>query len=1024
MRPVRLTIQAFGPFAGREVIDFRDAVAAGLFGIYGQTGAGKSTLFSAMTFALFGEPSKSEQEAPSLRSDHADPGAQTEVEFVFDVGGQRFVVWRRPEQMRPKQRGEGETRSPHEAHLFNATGMAPDTITDDTRGKIIAEKKVREVDTAITDLLGYGPEQFRQIVLLPQGRFETFLSAKTRDRLEILRELFDVSLYQSLMAELKSEAETAERHVREERTLCARQLAAEGFESTEALHAGIEDAEVQLAQQLAHEAQARAACEAAQAALKAAESIEARFAHAEAAATELATLQAATVKMDALAQRVTQAARAQTLLDTERYADDAARDVAAANETLRAAQAADARAQDASRAAANELSTIMERAGELDALRRKLDAFERHAEALHKAADISDMVAAAATAERQANQAHLTTQQQLTALLETRRARAEELKTARQTEGQRHATAARRASLAAALTAAQSYEKAAQDVQSAQASHAAHTATLEAATQRAEAALAGFQQAERALTAAQAYHLAAKLAPGAPCPVCGATDHPAPATATQEHAGLDQAFRTAKTAWQSADSTARAAAEALAGTTSTLRERKGRLALLVPPDESSAALADKIAAEVQALDALGPETDIAAAEAAIDQLDAEIAATEARRDAQRDAVAQSQQETARVTARRDEMLSSVPDDLRDPDALTAARATATKALADAEAQRTAAETAARASREAAIAAHKEHEAAAAALATCTQRHQTAVAALKDRLERAGLSEAEFRALKPAIETLEADRRTVEDHRRKLGIATEAADTAAAAVDGLTRPDLAYLSAQLDTATDTQSAATEQRILATSRRDHLTRLQGNLADTLRRLDEAETASGPLRLLAALVNGTNAQKLDLETFAIGTMFDRVLEAANLRLGPMTSGRYRLERDGEGAGRGRRGLGIQVFDLFTGKSRPTTTLSGGESFIAALALALGLADVVESASGKVRLDTIFIDEGFGSLDTENGSGTLDQVLQVLNALVSQNRAVGLISHVPLVQEAIPNGFYIRKGLSGSHVEARGPG
>jgi exonuclease SbcC len=114
--------------------------------------------------------------------------------------------------------------------------------------------------------------------------------------------------------------------------------------------------------------------------------------------------------------------------------------------------------------------------------------------------------------------------------------------------------------------------------------------------------------------------------------------------------------------------------------------------------------------------------------------------------------------------------------------------------------------------------------------------------------------------------------------------------------------------------------------------------------------------------------------------------------------------------------------VHDTYTGKPRPTATLSGGESFIAALALALGLADVVESANGKVRLDTIFIDEGFGSLDTENGTGTLDQVLQALNTLVCQNRAVGLISHVPLVQEAIPNGFYIRKDLSGSRVEQRG--
>jgi exonuclease SbcC len=141
------------------------------------------------------------------------------------------------------------------------------------------------------------------------------------------------------------------------------------------------------------------------------------------------------------------------------------------------------------------------------------------------------------------------------------------------------------------------------------------------------------------------------------------------------------------------------------------------------------------------------------------------------------------------------------------------------------------------------------------------------------------------------------------------------------------------------------------------------------------------------------------------------------------PMSGGRYTLERELEGGvGRARRGLGIRVFDLYTGKTRPPATLSGGETFIAALALALGLSDIMESVSGRVRLDTIFIDEGFGSLDTENESGTLDQALQVLTGLVSQRRSVGLISHVPLVQEAIPNGFYVRKDMRGSRVEAKG--
>ena len=198
------------------------------------------------------------------------------------------------------------------------------------------------------------------------------------------------------------------------------------------------------------------------------------------------------------------------------------------------------------------------------------------------------------------------------------------------------------------------------------------------------------------------------------------------------------------------------------------------------------------------------------------------------------------------------------------------------------------------------------------------------------------------------------------------------------------------------ATQTLNAA--NAALATARTDvsSLAKFKESLAAALTETERLETETGPLRGLADLANGKNDFKMTLETFAIGAMFDQVLEAANMRLDPMTRGRYRLTRGLEpSGGRGKRGLEIEVFDINTGKARPTATLSGGETFIAALALALGLADVVESLSGKIRMDTFF-DEGFGSLDTENGAGTLDQVIQVLAALTEGSRAVGLISHV----------------------------
>lgn len=1023
MRPVRLTLQAFGPFAGREVIDFRDAVEAGLFGIYGQTGSGKSTIFSAMTFALFGEPAKSEQEPPSLRSDHADPGLPTEVEFVFDVNGRRYVALRRPDQMRPRTRGEGETRSVHEAWLFDATGMAPDEITETRRGKALAEKKVREVDQAIAGILGYGAGQFRQIVLLPQGRFEVFLSAKTRERLDILRELFDVSIYQALMADLRAGAEAAERQVREERALCARQLAAEGFESADALAAGIGEAGVRCAQLLADEGRARATLEAAGDALKAAEAIDGKFAAAEQAAAVLAGLRAQGDAIGRLADRVARADRARSLPDAEARVGEASREAGEAEERLRGAQEAARLARTVAEAAAGTLGKEAARSGEAEALRRKIDGFDRFGQILDKAADSADAVAAALAAERAAAADFEAAGARLAELQATRRQRAEALRAAHQSEVRRADLTARVTGLTASHAAARAWEKAGQDVARARGAVAEQTAAQAAALRRAADARAHLDAAERDLSAAQALHLASKLAPGSPCPVCGATEHPAPATGAAGNAGLDHAFREARRVWQDADDLSRAAAERLAGLKSALAEREDVLAGLDRPGETSERLAMSLAAAQRDLAGVGPAIDIAAAEAGLDGLDREIAGLEQGRDLLRDALDARRQAVAEATATCDAVLSAVPEAMRRPEALAAAAAAARNALDGLMAAMAAAERAARETRDAMLSAEKDRQAAEQVLATCRERHQRAGEAFRARLAQAGLSAADYLALKPAIGTIDADRETVEDYRRRLRSAGDAATAAATAIETLARPDTAMLRESRTAAEGQLSAAMELRVAAKARADHLARLRESLAETLHRLDEAEAASGPLRGLAALVNGNNPQKLTLETYAIGAMFDQVLGAANLRLGPMTAGRYRLERDLDGTGRGSRGLGIQVFDLHTGKSRPTSTLSGGESFIAALALALGLADVVESASGKVRLDTIFIDEGFGSLDTENGSGTLDQVLQVLNALVSQNRAVGLISHVPLVQDAIPNGFYVRKGLAGSRVEARGP-
>lgn len=1021
MRPVRLTLQAFGPYAYRQVIDFRAAVEAGLFGIYGKTGSGKSTIFSGMTFALFGEASKSEQDRTSLRSDHATADLATEVEFVFDVGERRFVVVRQPDQMRPKQRGEGETKSAHEAYLFEATGLALDEITAEKRGKIIAEKKVRDVDAAVTDILGYGAEQFRQIVLLPQGRFEKFLSAKTNERVTILRDLFDVSIYQALMADLKEKAAEAERQVREERAVCAGRLKAEGFESTDALLEGINAAQAAVQERSVFEADAKKQALAADTARRSAEAVEAKFVASEQELAKLTELTGRKAEFAAIADRVKQAARARLIVDVEAQLAAVSKDVKDADTKFAEATAAQSGAQQKIKDATEALKKEEARAPEVDAARKRKDDLERYAEVLEAASASAADVEAALEAQRTAYAAFEKSKGQLEQLRKSRSERTAALKTARNTETKRGELARSQTDLLAQKKAAEDYAKAESAVVAAQAAYEKESAASAEALKNEAEVRAAYIEAERALATAQAVHLATKLEDDAPCPVCGSTDHPRPATGEIENAGLDKAFREARGRFEQAIRAAREVGETLAAQKATLEAREAYLSSLEQPTDTLEAILEKVRQTETDLGALGPAMNLEDAEAAIDALDKQIADLETDNERLRNEADKYRNAATEARAVRDGKLEAVPEALRTQNALASALKETLRtldALIDAKEK---AEALVKTAREAVLSAGAVLKGTEESVAACKVRLEKAEAAFRMRLSEQGLTEELYQSLKPAIATIDADSESVKAFETRLNEAQGAAKAAASAIDELTRPELLMLKEAHEAAAAALTKATEERIAASNRVAQLEKLRNSLEETMRKLDAAEAESGALRKIAALANGDNPLSLKLETYAIGAMFDRVLEAANLRLGPMTASRYQLERDTEG-GRGSRGLGIQVFDVHTGKSRGTDTLSGGETFIAALALALGLADVVESASGKVRLDTIFIDEGFGSLDTEDGSGTLDQVLQVLNSLVRQSRSVGLISHVDLVKEAIPNGFYVRKGDTGSAVEERG--
>lgn len=1021
MKPIRLTLTAFGPYATREVVDFRAATAAGLFGIYGPTGSGKSSIFSAITFALFGEAAKADQDNSSLRSDHAAADLPTSVEFIFDLGPRRYVIRRRPDQDRPALRGTGMTRDAHEATLFDATGIDIDAITDTNPGKVIAEKKVGLVREAVQNLLGYGPNQFRQIILLPQGKFETFLSAKTDERLAILRDLFDVSLYRRMAAYFLEAAKEARGSVARAREVCSARLMADGFESPEALCHGIAAAQEALGLSRAAEETAQAQQAVAISALGTANALAARFKEAASAQDALQTVIAQGPAIAALQAEIAAIKRAQTLVDIEAQAAQAQDDCTKAEADEARAKSDLAQAKTQAETAAAQLASLEASEAAITQMRAALAEDLRHQKTL-----------AAAQDHRAQAEATDAKQHRLEAAFDAQKAKVATLETLKQAKeaAQKAASSAeaKRMHITQSIADWSARRRAAQEFAAAQEAHqttSTECARLQKAAQEAaqteDQAKTAFDQAEGALANAQALHLAGKLAPGAPCPVCGSPDHPAPASGHAGAAGLDEAFRKARAVLDKARQSHEAAKIAAARASAKQETQFESLCALSAPEQDITTIDATLRDLTAQRDALGPVQEIDF-EADLAEIAAKITSALTTQEDAQEARDTARVEAARAAQTLGDALASIPEPLRDPGRLAANIAKTQDEIAAHDTAKTRAQEADRAAREAVIKTQSTAEAAGKTHITLKERATQAQASFAARLTAADLSDQSYRALLGRAHRLDADEARVLAHDRALTLAQERANTSQAAIEGQTPPDLAVYEEAAKAAEVTYHDATQARARAQTHLEARLALQSSLAAEMARLDALEAETGPLRDLAALFNAENRERLDLETFAIGAMFDQVLTAANARLSPMTAGRFTLERAIEdGKGRARRGLGIRVFDLHTGKARATTTLSGGETFIAALALALGLSDIVERSSGTIRLDTIFIDEGFGSLDSENDAGTLDQVLQTLAGPAGARRTVGLISHVTLVQQAIPNGFYIRKTPAGSHIEAR---
>jgi DNA repair protein SbcC/Rad50 len=983
-----LRLRAFGPFATEQRIDFEPLGAGGLFLLDGPTGAGKSTVLDAITFALYGPGDGGGW--GRLHSHFAAPDVEPEVQLEFSLRGVRQRVTRSPEHRRPKRRGEGSTVENAQVHLER---------WEDGRWVSRSSRKA-EVAEMLTDDLGLSRDQFTQVVLLPQGEFMRFLRASDDERRALLTKLFGTELYDRITDELErrqklavGSVDAARDAVRVALGAVAQAAALDGSER-EAL-AGLDPPQCRT--RLAELADALSE----RAAATAQESVRAHRAEADCRAVADTAL-AAHERM----RRLVDATHALAAHESSRAEYDAAAltmSRAERAEPVRPLLTACDRAGDAVPAAVREL---LERDPAADPARCRGEGAAELAECgreqARRAAELTHLVEREATAAPTYAEAD-------TAAVALARAEAERDQLAERAQ----ALPAELALAETAVVAAR--ERAAalpglrhrRDALAARLHAVGALADLEpiraAALERREQSLARLEGATRrhrdlieARLANMAGELAGQLVDGAPCVVCGARDHPAPARPMPDAPDAD----TVAAAEQARDAAEAEHARARDGSVELERRRAGLVAAAsLGADETAEMLAGECAAAVRAVaEAERVAAGLAPAEAARAGLTAESSANAT--------ALRTAEATAAAASHRADAARRAADEVR-AELRTAAGEYPSVAARQQALQAEAATLAARADAVAAIArlraAHRdaveraEQEAAAIGLPDLDAvrtaiRSQAALAELRESVQgwleqlarlRGALDVADFAGLDPADAP---------------AVAEAAADARTALADAVTRNDAAMLSAQR--AGDVVTAFTAAR-----RRLH---------DARQEYEGVARAATPVVHLAKLAKGMAGQRrVQLTAYVLRQWFEEVVAAANIRLAGMSSGRYELVRVDEAITRSERaGLSVAVLDRHTGEQRNPRSLSGGETFYTSLALALGLADVVRAEAGGVDLDTLFIDEGFGSLDAD----TLDQVMSVIDELRDRGRTVGIVSHVSELKDRIAERIEVRRLADGS--------
>ena len=1094
MRPLQLTLSAFGPYAGQVTVDLEQLGRQGLYLITGDTGAGKTTLFDAITYALYGEPSGSNRDPSMFRSEYAQTDTPTFVELIFSYGGKTYTVRRNPEYKRPSKRGAGSVVQKADAEL-----RLPD-------GRLVT--KSREVTREINRIIGLDRSQFSQIAMIAQGDFLKLLLADTKSRQEIFREIFKTRFYMTFQDRVKERSAALQKACETTRASVRQYIAgavcpAENplslqLQKAQAGELPFQDTEELLGQLIeqdqAEEARQQQLLDQLEAQLNEASAL---LGKAETAQKTRQNLEAATKNRDALLPQVEQAQKSlQQEQDKQPQRDAFSRELAALQaarpqyqelarkETALAAldQQIDVGEQAQARQQNDQQSQTRLLESQKQELASLADVEAQRERLLRETAQIQDRQTALQSLASQAENCRQKRQEiaalqsqrealerQQTALSEDIQQKNETLEADQKRFQETQGLPEKQETLRQRQERAQEKQKAIQNLYQRLKDCNASRQALQAAQQRYQQARAQEEQAElvyshknRAFLDAQAGLLAQSLENGQPCPVCGALHHPQPAALAVE-APTEVELNTAKEALEKARQISRQYSIKAGQEKTALDEREKALLSQMEPLIPSPALeqaaqqiqttSEEAAFERERLERKQAELEqliacrntleqkIASQQKALEKLSQQQAQLQEKRNAvelsqsslrgQLEQMEQSLQaalslhlagytlenaaegirlalEQAEKTLRtqkkqrdlleqkldhKQQLSRELPQQEQALKELEKAIATQREKLAADRSRRTE-----MAEQIQALKARLPYPEAAAALRRETELNTT-LKTMSEALDKADAQAAEYRSQLAAAEAAIQELRQLLESQPTIDVEAQRQRSQEL---GRRRAETAQL-----------QKAVHARL--TANRFALEKMQQQAAN----LEKTEKEYAWVKALSDTVNGTltGQEKVTLETYIQTTFFDRILQRANLRLMVMSSGQYEFKRQHEAANnRSLSGLELNVLDYYSNSERSAKSLSGGESFMASLSLALGMADEVQSAAGGIQLDTMFVDEGFGSLDEE----ALQQAIRALSALTDGNRLVGIISHVAELKEKIDKQIVVTKDrANGSQIK-----